>query len=577
MNRRTTARTCKGLLAVGVVAVSAVCLAGVAVEQCGDGVCEGPETAENCPEDCGGSSIGDDAVNPLCAVPSADLIEWRDSLEDGGFERGMDDVVVLPENGVQTAIVRSQEAARSGAWGIQAQSERSAPLTVRILAPIEKGETTRYSFWVRSASGPADLAVRVVGVDGPGQAPYTLYVVPERPTIGEQWAEFAFAYYNTAGLETAYVAIDVPAGACLYIDDAAVEREEWAVADDAALTRIVGGIPVPPSPAAPVHFNVLIHIEDPPQITTVEPYFVGQTTVFRELARVLYQHGGFLTIQPEEDWPMASLRFAPDTLANLAEEYGVVYSTHTHGPNCRDADGRLRSAQDCNSNRDTAGWDATPCADADPWVPEYVAALRELIAEASGGTPVSDHNGNWEYDNVSALAAVGITTWSAYKNHNTQATFDALYVNPWRPTACDANETPDVFCQHDPATEMIYIPGWGQAISRYPQRIQGRLAAMLSQVIQSARSDRVNSFYIVTHVGHYADPCAPTIDVDETTGAVTLHASFREDLARWDTLLTELVDPLVAAGYLAWTSLPEIGKLFFEWEEANGLRSLGGG
>jgi len=559
------------LLAVVATCLIAICWGGGAVERCGDGVCERPETAANCPQDCDHSSTSIAAVNPLCAVPSEDLVEWRDWLADGGFERGMAGVEILTENAGASAVVRMREAGRSGEWGLRVQADETAVLTVGIAAEIEKGETTRYAFWARNTTGSSDIAVRVLGADGAAQTPYTLYVVPERPTIGAQWTEFAFEYYNTDGVQAAYLAIDVPAGAAIDFDDVAVACEQWAMADDPSLTRTVGGIPVPESPAAPIHFNVLIHIEDPQQITNVAWYFVEQTTVFRELARVLHEHGGFLTIQPEEDWPMAAVRFAPETLAELAERYGVVYSTHTHGPNCRDADGRLRSAKDCNDNRDTVGWDDMPCADSDPWVPEYVGALRVLIAEVSG-TPVSDHNGNWEYANVSALRDVGISTCSAYKNRHTQATFDALYINPWRPTGCNANETPDRFCQYDAETEVVYIPGWGQAISRYPERIQSRLAAMLSQVIQYARADRINSFYIVTHVGHYTDLEAPHIELDEEAGEVTLHAAFLKDLACWDTLLTELIDPLVAAGYLEWTSLPEIGQLFVEWEEADGLR-----
>jgi len=31
--------------------------------------------------------------------------------------------------------------------------------------------------------------------------------------------------------------------------------------------------------------------------------------------------------------------------------------------------------------------------------------------------------------------------------------------------------------------------------------------------------------------------------------------------------MAELVQPLAEAGYLEWTSLPEIGELFVAWEE----------
>ena len=208
--------------------------------------------------------------------------------------------------------------------------------------------------------------------------------------------------------------------------------------------------------------------------------------------------------------------------------------------------------------------------DQDPTTPEYVGALRELIAEISG-TEVSDHNGNWHYDNLSALADAGVATCSAYKNSNTQGTFEELFTNPWRPTECDAIESPETFFTHDPEGGVVFIPGWGQAITRHPERIHTRLAAMLSQVLYHADPDRVNTFYVVTHVDHYrGENGTPYIDVDSATGELTLHEAFLEDLAHWEETLTELIDPLVAEGYLAWTSLPAIGELFQTWEAVAG-------
>jgi hypothetical protein len=34
--------------------------------------------------------------------------------------------------------------------------------------------------------------------------------------------------------------------------------------------------------------------------------------------------------------------------------------------------------------------------------------------------------------------------------------------------------------------------------------------------------------------------------------------------------LTDIVDSLVAEGYLEWTSLPEMGRLYVEWERQHG-------
>lgn len=264
---------------------------------------------------------------------------------------------------------------------------------------------------------------------------------------------------------------------------------------------------------------------------------------------------------------MAALQFAPSTLANLAREYGVVYSTHTHGPACIDADGRLRSNQDCSACRSCPGW-RTIQTDTHPYTLDYVESLRNLISEVSG-TDVSDHNGNFHYSSPSAWGQVGIATWSAFKDHNTQSTFDQLYTNPWRPAVCDAIADPRTFQTHDPSTSIVFVPGWGQAITRHPERIHERLAGMLGQILHFADPERVNTFYIVTHVDHYGGGGEPYIDFAPADGSVTYHEAFLRDLGFWEETLSDLIDPLVSEGYLAWTSLPEIGRLFAEWESAN--------
>ena len=62
-------------------------------QRCGDAVCDGPENAANCPEDCAAAS-GDvsaatpdspcDLPNPQRAVVSAELLTYRNVVEDIG-------------------------------------------------------------------------------------------------------------------------------------------------------------------------------------------------------------------------------------------------------------------------------------------------------------------------------------------------------------------------------------------------------------------------------------------------------------------------------------------------------------
>jgi len=459
--------------------------------------------------------------------------------------------------------MQTDDAVRNGGWGVQVVTG-PAPGTISVRSKIEKGSDTRFTVWARSPDAPVEVKVRALGVEKHDSEAAKLLLPRAVPfQIGAGWTEIQLVVNIRANLEYALFAIDVGPGVTLDLDDARVEAQQWRLPAYSGGGRTVGDIPVPAAPAAPVHFTVMIHIEDPGLLSSNEAYFHEATARFTELASLLHGHDGFLTIQPEEDWPEGARTFAPDTLANLSRDYGVVYSTHTHGPKCLDAEGDPRSNNDCKTCRDCVSIET----DTYPHTPDYIGELRQLL-EDNSGTSVSDHNGNWTYETASDFADVGIKTWSGYKDAGTQSMYDALFTNPWRPTHCDAIETPEIFFLHDPTTEIIYIPSGGPCTA-HPERLQERLGAMLAQVLSHADAERVNTFYIITHVGHFeAESDAPYIEIDPATGEATWpeDGAFAQDLAYWEATLTDLIDPLVAEGYLQWTSLPEMGELFVEWE-----------
>jgi hypothetical protein len=512
--------------------------------------------------------------NPQHAIVSEELVEWHNWLEDGGFEGGATELVISDHSDAslgRATAERTQAAARTGSYGYAITAGPNQGVTFAVKFYVEKGEDIRFSFWARSPSGEVSLQPKVYWVEmeyREGQ-PMESYTPDEVFAIGSDWTQVSFVTDNTQIYRYGLLSLEVGPNTSLHLDDFQVEFPNWRMAEYSGESRTVGGIPVAPEPAAPVHMNVLIHIEDPPQVQTNEAYFWQQTAIMRELARVLHDHGGFLTIQPEEDWVMGAEIFHPGLLEELAEEYGVVYSTHTHGPHCRDSEGRLRSYTDCNINKDSAGWDQTPNDYEYPYVTEYVSNLRELISRASG-TEVTDHNGNWEFDQASRLAEIGVETRSAYKAWRTQRTYDVLINNPWCPTECNADTQMETFLTHDPNSEVIYIPGWGQTITRHQERLLTRMRPLVSQFIRYADAERVNTFYVVTHVGTFhareAEDEATYIVYNPRTGELTYSAEFEQDLRYWDQMLTELIDPLVEEGYLEWTSLPAIGELYLEWE-----------
>jgi hypothetical protein len=549
-------------------------------KRCGDGVCDGPENDTNCPEDCVSKPTQEvetsDACfhpNPHHAIVSEELVVWHNWLQDRGFEEGSTEVVISdhPDASLARATVdRVNEAARSGSFGYAITAGQGEGVTFQVKAYSEKGDDIRFSFWARSINGNTTIQPMAYGSSRATRHEPSLIYTPERTyEVGSEWTQVVFAFYNTS-TEDVYLTLEAGPGTTLHIDDVQIEQHIWQMADYSGESRLVGGIPVPLEPVAPLHMTVLIHIEDPPQLQTSESYFQQETAKMRELARVLHSHGGHLTIQPEEDWPMYSQIWEPSLLAELVQEYDVVYSTHTHGPHCRDEEGRLRSSNDCRDNRESDGWDHTANDHEYPYVVDYVRNLRDLLQDVSG-IQVTDHNGNFEFGQASRYAEIPMLTLSAYKNKNTQGTYDMFINNPWRPTECDANKDIDKFLTHDPNTSIVYIPGWGQNVARYLDRLETRLAPMLSQFIRHVDADRVNTFYIVTHVGSFyprnKEDVPDYISYNPGTGEVEYSDQFLQDLTYWDEMLTELIDPLVEAGYVEWTSLPEMGELYLEWEE----------
>jgi hypothetical protein len=537
-------------------------------------VCSGPENPENCPQDCrtpsdASAEVAESACrlpNPQLAVISDELSSFRNFLPGGDFEDVEQEIVALDsaQPGLTPATVeRSREAARQGSWGYAIQAAPGQGVGFFVSSYIDKGEPIRFSMWIRSPEGEATLQplVHWEQSEAATAPPFRF----DQVTVGREWTQISFVTQTLEGVQGPTLwGLEVGSNSQLHIDDVMVEMPNWTMAEYATESRQVGGIPVPTEPLATVHFSFLIHIEDPSALQASEEYFQHQTAIFRELARIFHEHGGFLTIQPEQDWAQgAEAGFAPGLLAELARDYGVRYSTHTHGPNCIDPQGVPRSASDCGANRD---WDRNTTSDD---VVTYVGNLRDLLSQASG-LPVTDHNGNFDFAESSRFAEIPMLTWSAYKDKTTQLTYDRLIIHPWRPTQVDAVADVESFLIHDPDTQIVYIPGWGQSITRHHDRLLTKLAPMLSQVIYYANPSRVNTFYGLTHVGHFYSRTGDRnyVSYDSHTGQVTYSDEFLQHLQYYDDMLTELIDPLVEAGYLRWASLPEMGELFVEWEAA---------
>ncbi|MBL7161381.1 MAG: hypothetical protein ISS57_02160 [Anaerolineales bacterium] len=540
--------------------------------RCGDGICDGPENAANCAADCTESSSQAEARAPdsVCALPnpqravvSQELLEFNNYYADSSFEDGTAEVIVLPhqKDDLQMASVkRDQAAAHSGDWGYLINAGPNQGATFGAKGYIEKGEELHFSAWVRVPDGSAPVTPMVFWVENENDL--GIPTRGETVTVGQEWTQVQLKASTTKAALYALLTFEVGPETTLHIDDVEISVPLWRMAEYEGQSRTVGGVTVPAESAAVTHFNIVIHIEDPNLLHNNRAYFEQQTAIFTELAKIIHKHGGFLTIQPEQDWPQAAEEgFHPGLLAELAQNYNVVYSNHTHGPNCIDPQGIPRSSADCNTN---PGWDRN-ITDDDMVI--YAQNMRQLFESASG-VPVTDHNGNFDFTATSRFSEAGIKTLSVFKDKTTQSTYDRLINNPWRPGQGNALENLENFLSHDPNTQIIYIPGWGQALTRHPQRVTERIRPMLSQVIRFADPQRVNSFYVITHVGHFYSRTGDLnyLHYNESSGQVEYSVEFLEHLNDWDKMLSEVIVPLVEGGYLQWTSITDIGELFEIWE-----------
>jgi len=262
-------------------------------------------------------------------------------------------------------------------------------------------------------------------------------------TVGNEWTQLSLKNLKMETFAFAQVGIVVFENTSIYIDDISVKTPVWKMAEPVGTAITVGGVQVPETPAAPVMFTFAIHIEDPQILLTDKSFFVRKTAIFEELAKIFNQHGGILTIQPEIEWVKAASTYDPDALKRLATQYNVVYSTHTHGPACKDETGQPYGSAACSEHPD---WSDTLNEDD---VVTYIDERIDLI-ESLSETTVTDHNGNFDMINKDKLVDIGDKTLSAYKQKSTQQSYDYLVTNPWRPTNTDAETDISSFLIHDP-------------------------------------------------------------------------------------------------------------------------------
>lgn len=374
-------------------------------------------------------------------------------------------------------------------------------------------------------------------------------------TVGSEWTEVTLDEKFPNTVPTALLTVETTGAAS--VDDLSIHAPAWRKADG---PRNVGGIQVPATPAAPFLFAVLVHVEDDPQFRLGGDRWEATTLVLEKLAETLHRHGGALTIQPESDWieggeANARQSGRANRVTGLARSYGVHFSTHTHGPSCVDSSGRGYSNSDCRLHPEYS----KDVSEANTLA--YIQERQRLIQQVTGEFP-SDHNGNFDLASFGSFPSIGVVTLSGFKDHRDQSGLPSLYTNPWRPTGTDAAATLDSFLQPNPNGPVVYVPGAGVTLTRSPARLPDQLARVTSQVLRFADPTRVNTFYTILAESAFSPP-AGTDRASYYTGG-----GLDRDVGAVESLLTVLIDPLVATGYIKWASLPEMGAWYLAQEKS---------
>ena len=306
-------------------------------------------------------------------------------------------------------------------------------------------------------------------------------------------------------------------------------------------THLPNILDVPEEPVAPLYIMTFMHSETPRAYITNEEYFKADAMKYEEMAKMLQQYGSRLVIQPERQIWQGAKKYDPEFLRRMHEVYGVSFSTHTHGPN--------------------------PRTSTDQDVLDYIQ-LRKDEMEAMGSGPITDNNGNFEREDWSIFAKIGLRSISAYKNPPTQLGLEAMenyYLHPWRPSGSPFGEE-ELFARHNPDGEVIFLPGVGAIHTRdhelFPDLIERHLRAALSRV----RSDRINVTYFVEHVGRFVPEGRRQIPWEYVNSQ-----AFRDDLAQHEKLYRDFLAPLVESGHVRYAIPSEVCDAFEEWEKKVGV------
>jgi len=403
-------------------------------------------------------------------------------------------------------------ASEDGAVFDPASSDCDTPPCVRVTGPgevhtelfLNRGVTYTLS-GVAEVDGTASLRVLQNEREG---APTV--IADEALTTGPFQYEFLLQGAGT----TTTVELRPAAGVTLLVDEIQLTGPQWARVEATA--------------AAPVQLAFVLHLEENQGFESDERVWSTRARIVEALSQRLAAHGAALSVQPDVTFVRGAAAFDPTWLDARAEE-GIAWSAHLHD----ESDGAEAFSR---------------------------AARGAMRGFEDAGVTLTDLNGGFGTGPWDEVGAVGYSAVSVFKSPETQGGLTLGYTTPWRLAdgASAADET--AFAIHDPDGPVAFIPGTGTREADLP-RLPDYADRILSQVRARARPGFVNTWYLTDHVDAYT-PYSDAAELEVWLDGGGLD----ELLAPYDRLLDEVTDPLVAAGELVYTTVPDQGAAFLTWE-----------
>jgi len=432
-----------------------------------------------------------------------------ENKDDSAYRIGISPGKPRPQLSWETADVHSGQVA------LKLEGTQDASCVLLQDVNIDKGRIYRIGGWLRGTGvGAASFELRLFEGPRPMGQPPGLKTETVSGDFG--WRRVETHVLVNQNFRKADFAL-VWRGGTLRVDDLFVESEEPAA------------VPIPEQPRGVLLVGFLVHSENVEAFVKNKGYFRAKTQVLEDLAKIFRRHGAKMTIQPELELALGAEKFDPDFFRRLHTKYGVEFSVHTHGPK-----GVNPSIED---------------------VLRY-ASERKKTFERMGAGEITDLNGNFDVEDWSVFARAGFRSMTAFKNKYTQRQYGGFYIHPWRPSPSSPLVDEVSWSEDNPNSKVVFLPGQGGRVTKFHERLKDVVYPPLTQALAACEPSKVNTWYFMSHVDKFVSHEHRRLDEYMRSD------EYQKALASYDSLLTEVFDPLVKRDYIKWATPSEMRRAF---------------